>query len=176
MSIDASWGNGKTTFLNMWKQHLRNEGFPVVGFNAWNTDFAEYPLIALTSELLNTLRPFDDNGDLGLDAIETTLPRLLKAHPHESSSHGRFRLAGGVVSIQTSDPSVALIAANALAAGVAGDHGGGCQRMNLSENLPEPLHLHQSKRRNQLVQQRPSKYRRKIVEKTRRQPTRHRHR
>ena len=118
MSIDASWGNGKTTFLNMWKQHLRNEGFPVVGFNAWDTDFAQYPLIALTSELLHTLKSLDHKGDLGLDAVETTLPRLLrftltKAVPWAIS------LTGGAVSVQTSDPSVAL-AGNALAAGVAG--------------------------------------------------------
>ena len=118
MSIDASWGNGKTTFLNMWKQHLRNEGFPVVGFNAWETDFAQYPLIALTSELLHTLKALDHKGDLGLDAVEKTLPRLLrftltKAVPWAIS------LTGSAVSVQTSDPSVAL-AGNALAAGVAG--------------------------------------------------------
>ena len=54
LSIDASWGNGKTTFLNMWKQHLRNEKFPVVEFNAWETDFAGDPLVAITSELLES--------------------------------------------------------------------------------------------------------------------------
>ena len=118
MSIDASWGTGKTTFLNMWKQHLRNEGFPVVGFNAWNTDFAQYPLIALTSELLHTLRSLDHKGDLELDAVETMLPRLLKATLTKAVPWA-ISLAGGVVSVQTNDPSVAL-AGNALAAGVAG--------------------------------------------------------
>ena len=119
MSIDASWGNGKTTFLNMWKQHLRNEGLPVVGFNAWDTDFAEYPLIALTSELLITLKPLDHHGDLGLDAIDSTLPRihkitLTKAIPWMIS------LAGGHWKcIQANDPSVALMG-NTLAAGVGG--------------------------------------------------------
>ena len=118
MSIDASWGNGKTTFLNMWKQHLRNEGFPVVGFNAWDTDFAQYPLIALTSELLHTLRPLDHKGDLGLNAVETTLPRLLKATLTKAVPWS-ISLAGGIVSVQTNDPSAAL-AGNVLAAGVAG--------------------------------------------------------
>ena len=136
MSIDASWGNGKTTFLNMWKQHLRSEGFPVVGFNAWDTDFAQYPLIALTSELLNTLRPFDDNGDLGLDAIETTLPRLLKFTLTKVVPWA-ISLTGGVVSIQTSDPSVAL-AGNALAAGVA-ETMEEVVEDEPSENLSEPF-------------------------------------
>ncbi len=55
MSIDASWGNGKTTFLNMWKQYLCNEDFPVTSFNAWETDFAGNPFVALSSELLTAL-------------------------------------------------------------------------------------------------------------------------
>ena len=27
LCIDAEWGQGKTTFLRMWKQYLINEGF-----------------------------------------------------------------------------------------------------------------------------------------------------
>ena len=81
MSIDASWGNGKTTFLNMWKQHLRNEGFPVVSFNAWETDFTGSPLVALTSELIEALETYGEEFDLELDApvhkIQTLLNRLV---------------------------------------------------------------------------------------------------
>ena len=118
MSIDASWGNGKTTFLNMWKQHLDNKDFPVVSFNAWDTDFAEYPLIALTSELLHTLRPLDDNNDLMLDDIEKTFPRLLK-FALTKALPWTISLTGGVISIQANDPSVDF-AGNALAAAVGG--------------------------------------------------------
>ncbi len=136
MSIDASWGNGKTTFLEMWKKHLKNEGFPVVEFNAWDTDFAEYPLIALTSELLNTLKSLDDHGDLGIDAIDSTLPRihkitLTKAIPWMIS------LAGVIGGIQANDPSVALMG-NTLAAGV----GGTMEEVTREEppdDPPEPL-------------------------------------
>ena len=107
MPIDASWGNGKTTFLEMWKQHLKNENFAVVGFNAWETDFAQYPLIALTSELLHSLRSLDHDGDLGLDAIATTLSRfhevaLTKAVPWTISA------AGVIGAVQANDPMVAL--------------------------------------------------------------------
>ena len=97
---------------------MRNEGFPVVSFNAWETDFAEYPLIALTSELLHTLRPLDDNDDLKLDAIEKTLPRLLK-FALTKALPWTISLAGGVISIQTNDPSVGF-AANTLATAVGG--------------------------------------------------------
>ncbi len=55
LAVDAPWGAGKTTFMKMWSQHLRNEGFPVVGFNAWDTDHAEDPFVALVSELTEEL-------------------------------------------------------------------------------------------------------------------------
>ena len=60
LTIDAPWGAGKTTFLKMWSQHLRNEGFPVVEFNAWETDHAEDPFVALASELEEGLKSFHD--------------------------------------------------------------------------------------------------------------------
>ena len=49
--VDAPWGAGKTTFLKIWAQYLRNENFPVVEFNAWKTDFSEDPFMALCAEL-----------------------------------------------------------------------------------------------------------------------------
>ncbi len=55
IAVDAGWGMGKTTFLKMWAQHLRNEQFPVVEFNAWETDFAQDPFIALYSEITGGL-------------------------------------------------------------------------------------------------------------------------
>lgn len=51
VALDAPWGAGKTTFLKMWKRHLRTSGFAVIEFNAWETDFAEDPFLALSGEL-----------------------------------------------------------------------------------------------------------------------------
>ena len=62
LTIDAPWGAGKTTFLKMWSQHLRNKGFPVVEFNAWATDYAEDPFVALASELEKGLKALDDGS------------------------------------------------------------------------------------------------------------------
>lgn len=73
VAIDAGWGTGKTTFLRMWAQHLRNEKFPVVEFNAWETDFALDPFIALSTELTKTLT--DVPGIAG----RTPLARLRQA-------------------------------------------------------------------------------------------------
>lgn len=62
LTIDAPWGAGKTTFLKMWSRHLRNNGFQVVEFNAWETDHAEDPFVAMASELEKGLREFDDGS------------------------------------------------------------------------------------------------------------------
>ena len=55
LAVDAAWGAGKTTFLRMWAQYLRNRDFPVVEFNAWETDFTGDPFIALSGELMSGL-------------------------------------------------------------------------------------------------------------------------
>ena len=52
IAVDAPWGAGKTTFLRMWSQHLRNQKFPVVEFNAWETDFSDDPFVALCAEMI----------------------------------------------------------------------------------------------------------------------------
>ena len=61
LAVDAMWGNGKTTFLGMWAQHLRNQKFPVVKFNAWETDHAGDPFVALSSELADGLHKYTDD-------------------------------------------------------------------------------------------------------------------
>ena len=62
LAVDAPWGAGKTTFIKMWSQYLRNEGFPVVGFNAWDTDHAEDPFVALVAELTEALSVYRDSS------------------------------------------------------------------------------------------------------------------
>ncbi len=51
LALDASWGLGKTTFLDMWSESLRRSGHHCVTFNAWETDFTGDPFTALVGEL-----------------------------------------------------------------------------------------------------------------------------
>lgn len=51
LAINNKWGTGKTTFLRMWEQDLKNNGFQTVNFNAWENDFENNPLVALMGEL-----------------------------------------------------------------------------------------------------------------------------
>ena len=83
LAIDAEWGAGKTTFLNMWSRHLQNQGFPVVAFNAWETDFAGNPMVALITEFADALGE-EDSRSLKATANEIAiriLPNLFKPIP-----------------------------------------------------------------------------------------------
>lgn len=51
MAIDSEWGTGKTTFLRMWIQQLKNQNRPFLYFNAWENDFSEDPLVSLIGEI-----------------------------------------------------------------------------------------------------------------------------
>ena len=46
----------KPTFLKIWSQHLRNEEFVVIDFNAWESDFSDDPFATLTGELMDGIR------------------------------------------------------------------------------------------------------------------------
>ncbi len=66
LAIEAAWGTGKTTFLKMWSHHLRKIEFPVIEFNAWETDFSGDPFIALCTELTEGINnKFDKNNKTG---------------------------------------------------------------------------------------------------------------
>lgn len=51
IALNGEWGTGKTTFVKMWEQQLRNSGYETLYFNAWETDFVSDPLIALVGKL-----------------------------------------------------------------------------------------------------------------------------
>lgn len=56
IAIDSPWGTGKTTFLKMLKACLQKKQFACLHFNAWETDFAEDPLIAFVGEMDGLIR------------------------------------------------------------------------------------------------------------------------
>ena len=62
LAVDAAWGNGKTTFLRIWAQYLRQQEFPIVTFNAWETDFSGDPFVALSTELTDGLQEYTNES------------------------------------------------------------------------------------------------------------------
>ena len=109
LAVDAAWGNGKTTFLKIWARHLRNRGFPIVKFNAWETDFSGDPFVALSTELMDGLQ--ECTNDSMAQKVEDTKERakevLRRAIP------GAVRLAtAGILDI---NPLLEKEVGNALA-------------------------------------------------------------
>lgn len=51
LAINNKWGTGKTTFVKMWNQYLKNKEYQTIYFNAWENDFEDNPLTALIGEL-----------------------------------------------------------------------------------------------------------------------------
>lgn len=51
ISIDGRWGTGKTFLLDRWAHDLRNQGWQAIYYNAWEDDFADDPLLAITGQL-----------------------------------------------------------------------------------------------------------------------------
>ncbi|HBP50074.1 P-loop NTPase fold protein [Pseudomonas sp.] len=50
-SVNAPWGAGKTTYLRMLHSSLKIESKKSIYFSAWETDFAEDPLVAFLGEM-----------------------------------------------------------------------------------------------------------------------------
>lgn len=81
-AIDGQWGTGKTTFVRMFEQHLDNQGFRVVTINAWDTDYADDPLVALVSSIA---RAEPDGAkreklkDAAVDVLKVVAPAAIRA-------------------------------------------------------------------------------------------------
>jgi len=55
VSLDASWGLGKTFFIRHWAEDLRKIGHPVVVFDAWENDIGDEAAIALMAAIRQEL-------------------------------------------------------------------------------------------------------------------------
>lgn len=64
LALNGAWGTGKTTFVKMWSQHLKNNGFPVIYYNAWEDDISEEPLFSLLRCLKTVNKEEDKEGKL----------------------------------------------------------------------------------------------------------------
>ena len=64
IALTGEWGSGKTTFLKMWKQSLEDQQYPTVLLNAWETEWAEDPLIAVIACIRRSCKQEDSKEAL----------------------------------------------------------------------------------------------------------------
>jgi len=62
LSLNAAFGSGKTTFLEMWGNDLESERYKVVHINAWETDFDDEPIIPIANALMNYISGKDSES------------------------------------------------------------------------------------------------------------------
>lgn len=56
IQIKASWGQGKSTFLEVLSKYLEDNDYCVLHYNAWENDYELDPFISLLSELLPQMK------------------------------------------------------------------------------------------------------------------------
>lgn len=86
LSLNAPFGSGKTIFLKKWEQYLKDNDYQVISINAWETDFADNPIVPIVAALLG-----------GLPEAKT---KKLKDALKEAAGAGLY-LANGVVTHAT---------------------------------------------------------------------------
>ena len=75
LAVNNKWGTGKTTFIKMWEQHLKNKDYKILYFNAWENDFQSDVLVALLAEL-EVLA--DTSAEAGFKKVLSKATPLLK--------------------------------------------------------------------------------------------------
>jgi thymidylate kinase len=87
ISINGSWGSGKTTFVKFMKKYLLIKyNIKNIYFNAWENDFSKEPLISILGELngyikdnsTTTKNKFDEVKTIGKKLFKRALPTIIK--------------------------------------------------------------------------------------------------
>jgi len=83
LALNSKWGTGKTTFVRMWEQELKNNGYKTMYFNAWENDFEMEPMIAFLGEMKSIMGKDDSTFkslvSKGVTVAKNVLPALVKA-------------------------------------------------------------------------------------------------
>lgn len=71
IALSSRYGSGKTTFLNMWANDLRNQdGVLLVQLNAWESDYCGDPLFAIVSGLVHQIPEGDERSHSIIEAAK----------------------------------------------------------------------------------------------------------
>lgn len=70
LAIDGRWGSGKTTFVGMLTNYLRDiQNYRVISFNCWERDFVDDPLIAMFAEMANVVGTGEDKYNEAVNSL-----------------------------------------------------------------------------------------------------------
>lgn len=82
LSVNANWGAGKTTFIQLWKVYLKKQyDVNSIYFSAWKDDFSKEPLISILGELnsyINSNYDVDSEVLSGFDNVKSFTGKVIK--------------------------------------------------------------------------------------------------
>lgn len=98
ISIEGKWGDGKTTFLEMWMNQLSNTdfNFPVIYYNAFIHDYNEEPFISITKAIYTFLK----NSSLEATKKKKLKDDLIKSSKAFIKRHIE-KIGNGIISDET---------------------------------------------------------------------------
>lgn len=73
MNVNSAWGLGKTYFIDNWADDLKEQAYPVVKIDAWQSDFSNDPLLVIISEIEQQLSGFLGDKKKLKKGLEATL-------------------------------------------------------------------------------------------------------
>lgn len=77
VSLNGTWGTGKTFVLKRWQAQLKLDGCQAIYFNAWEDDYCGDPLVAIIGQLWQALKD-SDWKEIGNSVKESAKPLLTK--------------------------------------------------------------------------------------------------
>jgi hypothetical protein len=99
LCLDAKWGEGKTTFVRMWRGFLLEKGVKTIYFDAFKNDFLGEPFAALSAEIYGLAKDVEVREIRSRNIKESN--SSWKSHTeiqckdwHKSSHSRRFRWNG----------------------------------------------------------------------------------
>lgn len=97
VALDAPWGEGKSTFIKMWKGHVefqREKKLKTIYFDAFANDYQKDPFIALSAELYEMISDEDINKQ---EEFKEKATNAIKAMSRGALKIGVKALTGGIV-------------------------------------------------------------------------------
>lgn len=101
LALDSEWGEGKSTFINMWRgylSHHRESKVQTIYFDAFENDYQKEPFLTLASEIYSLISPEDKEKQKEF--------RKKAANVAKSLTRGALKVAVRTVSAGLVDGSV----------------------------------------------------------------------
>ncbi|MEN5272163.1 KAP family P-loop NTPase fold protein [Stenotrophomonas lactitubi] len=76
ISVNAPWGYGKSTFLQMLTAHLAKHSVKTISFNAWESDYVDDPFVALLGDTEEQLKALKSHRGLSIQVKIERVKRL----------------------------------------------------------------------------------------------------